>query len=228
MLFCYMEGGIMGDIISFSMRCRQEGARERGGYMYEELVRNLQMNPANQYTIKQAEKLADEVLVRGGYEDKIGPTPIVKIAEEFGFSTFEESSIPDDVSGNIFVGGTTEEIYNTDKVIVVGAREEYFHQRFIIAHELAHYLMDYLGSDASCNTAILFSRAYPKENHDSEVERRADRFAAELLMPAKEFLRQYIKAAEMSNYNYKYIVAYLSDFFETKRSSVARRIEEVI
>ena len=220
----------MGNIISFNLcYAKWRGkAQERGNFMYEELVSNLQANPANRYTIKQAEKLASHVLEIGGYEDAVGPTPIVKIAEQFGFSTFTEANMPEDVSGNIFVGGTTEEIYNVDKVIVVGDKEEYFHQRFIIAHELAHYLMDYVGSDASYNGAILFSRAYPKINHNSEVEIRADRFAAELLMPAKQFVRQYLRAMEVSDYNKRYTVAYLSYYFETKRSSIERRIDEVI
>lgn len=47
-------------------------------------------------------------------------------------------------------------------------------------------------------------------------------------MPAKEFARQYIKAMEVSDYNKRYAVAYLSNFFRTKRSSIERRIEEVI
>ena len=186
------------------------------------------LGKASSYTIREAEKLAKQVLEMGGYEDIVGPTPIVKIAEQFGFTTFEERTLPENVSGNIYVGGTTWDIYNTDKVIVVGEDEEFFHQRFIIAHELAHYLMDYLGSDISQKQSILFSRDYPKSDHDSEVEIRADRFAAELLMPAKEFARQYIKAMEVSDYNKRYAVAYLSNFFRTKRSSIERRIEEVI
>ena len=219
----------MGDIILFSLSCaRKKGIGERGYFMYEELVSQLRENPANLYTVKEAEKLADRVLEQGGYEDVVGATPIVKIAEQFGFTTYKERTLPEDVSGNIYVGGTTRDIYNTDKVIVVGEDEEYFHQRFIIAHELAHYLMDYLGSDKSQNQSILFSRAYPKSNHDSEVEIRADRFAAELLMPAKEFARQYIKAMEAYDYNKRYAMAYLSDFFKTKKSSIERRIEEVI
>ena len=196
--------------------------------MYEELVSQLRENPASSYTVKEVEKLAERVLEIGGYDDIVGPTPIVKIAEQFGFTTFRESTLPESVSGNIYVGGTTRDIYNTDKVIVVGEDEEYFHQRFIIAHELAHYLMDYLGSTISQTQSILFSRDYPKSHHDSEEEMRADRFAAELLMPAKAFARQYIKAMEASDYNKRYAVAYLSNFFKTKKSSIERRIEEVI
>ena len=196
--------------------------------MYEGLVAHLQENPANQYTVKEAEKLADRVLEEGGYGDISGPTPIVAIAGAFGISTFKEANMPEDISGNIYVGGTTRDIYNTDRVIVVGDREEYFHQRFIVAHELAHYLMDYVGSPESSDRRLLFSRTYPRKGHDSDVEIRADRFAAELLMPAKQFIRQYLKAMENSGYHMRYTVIYLSNYFETKKSSVERRMKEVI
>ena len=219
----------MGHIISYVCYTSIERQRrERKDTMYKELVDNLQRNPASMYTINEVEELADQVLQLGGYDNLVGPTPIVEIAKRFGFTTFQENNMPEDISGNIFVGGTTRDVYNTDKAIVVGANEEYYHQRFIIAHELAHYLLDYLGSENSFNTGILFSKTYPKKNHNSPEELRADRFAAQLLMPAKIFCRQYVKATEASGYNKRYVMVYLSDYFETKRSCIERRIQEVI
>lgn len=217
----------MGQIILYTC-CVRKRVRARKDTMYGELVNNLQNEPAKMYTINDAEKLADRVLEIGGYDNFGGPTPIVEIARQFGFTTFQEKNMPEDISGNIFVGGTTRTVYNTDKVIVVGGNEEYYHQRFIIAHELAHYLLDYLGSETSLNARILFSKAYLKNNHNSSEEIRADRFAAQLLMPAKIFYRQYIKAMQVSNYSMRYVIVYLSDYFETKRSSIERRIQEVI
>ena len=217
----------MGKIISYAyFNRRNKGTKERGEIMYRELVDKLQNNPANMYSINDAEKLAEQVLEIGGYE--AGATPIIEIAKKFGFSTFSEKNMPEEISGNIFVGGTTKEVYGTDKVIVVGDQEEYAHQRFIIAHELAHYLLDYVGSEDSYNSGILFSRTYPKHNHDSSEELRADRFAAELLMPTKLFYRQYLRAMEASDYNIRYTIAYLSNYFKTKKSSIERRIQEVI
>ena len=75
---------------------------------------------------------------------------------------------------------------------------------------------------------MLFSKTYPKINHSSDEEIRADRFAAELLMPSELFLRKYIKAMEASDFNKKYIVSYLATFFKTKKSSIIKRIDEVI
>jgi len=200
--------------------------KERGEIMYKKLVDSLQNNPKKTFSINDAEKLAEQVLEI--CEHETGATPIIEIAKKFGFTTFEEKNMPEDISGNIFVGGTTKNIYGTDKVIVVGDQEEYAHQRFIIAHELAHYLMDYVGSKESTDTGILFSRTYPKHSHHSDEEIRADRFAAELLMPTKLFYRQFLKAMEASDYNKRYTIAYLSNYFKTKKSSIERRIDEVI
>lgn len=195
---------------------------------YNELIEDLSKRQPNTYDIRNAEKLADIILELIGYDRLAGATPIVNIAKDFGFTVFRENNIKNNISGNIFIGGTTKFIYNTDKVIIVGDNEEYFHQRFIIAHELAHYLMDYLGSQSSNNPTLLFSRAYEKSGHDAPEEIRADRFAAELLMPAEKFCKHYIKAMKASNFNERYTMAYLSNYFETKKSSIEKRINEVI
>ena len=180
--------------------------------MYEELVRRLEAAPAKNYEVQDAENLADEVLKIYGHIGKSAPTPIVNIARALGFETFKVFNIPDDISGNIFIGGTTRNDYNvnTDKVIVVGDKEILPHQRFIIAHELAHYFMDYIGNPAYADPAVKFSQTYPKENHESKEEIRADRFAAELLMPKRVFLSEYVNALERSDFRLEYTVPYVA------------------
>lgn len=201
--------------------------KKRGKSMYEKLVNELKSKPANKYMIQEAEQLADKVLEMGGYTGKIGAMPIVKIANDFGFATYKANNIPEDISGNIFIGGNTKNDYGKDKVIIVGAKESFPHQRFIIAHELAHYLMDYIGSDKSNDKNFTFSKTYPKINHDSIEEIRADRFAAELLMPKKLFLNQYVKAMKKSDYSKAYTITYLSELFKVKESCINRRLQEV-
>lgn len=200
----------------------------RGRPVYEELVKKLKSYPVAFYTVQEAEALADAVLKEGGFDGLNGPTPIEAVAEGFGISTYKEANMPMNISGNIYVGGTTKEIYGNDKVIIVGENEEYFHQRFVIAHELEHYLTDYLGNpDYWDKPYLLFSMTYPKKDHDSPKETRADRFAAELLMPAPLFLERYIHAMDKSNCNRRYTISYLSNYFEVKKSSVEKRIKEV-
>lgn len=216
-----MDKLVKFDTLRFAME------KKRGESMYEKLVSRLESAPARKYVVREAEILADEILKIYGYVGKSAPTPIVRIAHDFGFATYKAEDIPEDISGNIFIGGTTKEDYGTDKVIIVGEDEPLPHQRFIVAHELAHYLMDYIGNEEYQKDGTIFSRTYPKVNHDSPEEIRADRFAAELLMPKKVFLAEYVKAMKLSDYSKEYTIPYLAKLFNTKESCIQRRIREV-
>lgn len=46
--------------------------KKRGKFMYEKLIDKLKNNPANSYSIQDAEQLADRVLDISGYTGKIG------------------------------------------------------------------------------------------------------------------------------------------------------------
>ena len=72
---------------------------------YEKLITKLKDKPVENYSIQDAEILARKVLTEGYYDNIIGSTPIVKIAKEFGFECYKADNMPDDISGNIFVGG---------------------------------------------------------------------------------------------------------------------------
>lgn len=218
----------MGSIVSYARLAGKKKAPKRDEIMYGKLVDRLRENPATKYTIAEAENLADEVLKIGGYDDQNHSMPVIDIAKDFGFTTFRIKHMPTNSSGNIFVGGTTKDIYGTDRVIIIDNDEEFYHQRFIIAHELGHYLMDYVGNPVYSDIRKVFTCNYPKTNHVSENEQRSDRFAAELLMPAKAFYREYIRGMNVFYGDMKYIVEYLSSHFETKKSSIKRRIQELI
>lgn len=194
------------------------------------LKEQLKKHHANGYTMHDAERLAQKVLDIYGWDEASGPVPIVKIAECFGIKVYSDPDVPDDVSGNIYIGGNTEQIYGNKKVIVVADNEDYFHQRFVAAHELAHYLMDYTGDKRYEDKEVLFSMAYPKAghspSHDSEEELRADRFAAELLMPHRLFCNQYRRVMNAAMNDKRYAIPYLSKYFEVKKGGIEKRILE--
>lgn len=217
----------MGKIIGFATYSNWR-KRQMTDTKYEQLLSRLEKHPANDYSVRKAEILADEVLEAGGYSDIQGAVPILKIVRGFGITPFSIENLSAEYSGNIYIGGTTKDIYGTDKAIVVGDNEEPYHKRFIVAHEFAHYMLDYVGSKYYQDEMELFTKAYLKSGHDSEEnERRADRFAAELLMPAKIFLKYYAAAILESNNLEEYIITFLSELFEVKQSSVRRRMKEL-
>lgn len=218
----------MGEIILFTqLLLKRYGAIK----MYENIINELQNNTNTDYSISYVENIADKILAESDRANIIGAIPIVKIVEEFGFEPYAIKPFSENESGNIYIGGTTEDEFGRDKIMIVDIHEELYHQRFILAHELAHYLFDYLGNKQYVqNPNILFSAAYLKDGHgrnDYGRERLADRFAAELLMPAKQFLIQFIKIKDIFNNDKDFVVKYLSKCFKTKPSSIIRRIEEL-
>ena len=216
----------MGNLITFPNKEKTINLDQTVKEKYQDLVSKLQSNPANDYGIKEAEKLADTILEIDDYSDIQAPPPIVNIAQDFGFFVAKQPILKENESGNIYIDGTTAQCYhNSNKVILVSDREEYFHQRFIIAHELGYYLMCYLSNhEYSDNPGKLFSKPY-YSNKQNDLQ--ADKFAMELLMPQHLFVRQYLFAIEES-YDRRYTIFYLSSFFKVAKSRVERRILEII
>ncbi len=141
----------------------------------------------------------------------------------FDFKTYKESLSE---SGDININGETKQKYGHDKVILVNKNEELYHQRFVVAHELAHYLFDFLGNSTYEDINILFADTYEKDKHETPQEKRANTFAAEIMMPKDLFIMQYNVARREEN-NHMFIVMYLSRYFETSVESIEKRIKEV-
>lgn len=53
--------------------------------------------------------------------------------------------------------------------------------------------------------------------NESSEEVLADRFAAELLMPARLFLQKYLNIMNYSKQDIDYTITYLSTYFEVKK-----------
>lgn len=196
--------------------------------MFKELINKLEQNHLikHEYSLVEIDIIAKEILSKLSYYSEDSATPIVKIAKEFGFITYRET-LDDDLSGDIYINGKTKEEYKNDRIILVNKNDELFHQRFVVAHELAHYLFDFLGNEKYKDTSIRFSATYYKNMHETISEQRANRFAAAILMPGDSFIKQYNIAKNIDK-NRMFVIMYLSRFFETTMSSIERRIAEVL
>lgn len=193
--------------------------------LVEWLRKELGWDRQRDYLISEAEELADRVLQKFGY-GKSGAVPIVKLVKKLAFSAFHEDMSGKSCSGNILIGGETYEKYGAFKVILADKNDPLDHQRFVIAHELGHYFLDYYQSGEN-DPKKQFAMIYPKNDHSEKFEEvRADRFAAQLLMPKKLFLKQY-EIAVNRNDDRRYVIPYLSAYFGTKESSVAKRFREL-
>lgn len=177
------------------------------------------------FSLEEVSGYARKILNIATYYNQIS-TPINRIAEDFGIIPYRTYKLQENISGVIYSGGTTSRIFGADRVILVDKGEPEKHQRFVIAHEIGHYLFDCITNAKYNDSRILFAETYPKKYHNSEKELKADRFAAELLMPSDLFIKQYNIAME-ERHNYMFTLIYLSEFFGTKISSIEKRIGEV-
>ncbi len=176
-----------------------------------------------EYSLREIRNITNDILSMSFNYSGRCATPIVKIAKLFDFKIYKESL---NESGDININGETRKKYGHDKVILVNRDEELFHQRFVVAHELAHYLFDYLGNAKYRDKDILFADTYQKDRHETPQEKRANTFAAEIMMPKELFIKQY-NVAKVTDSNHMFIVMYLSRYFETSIESIERRIMEV-
>jgi Zn-dependent peptidase ImmA (M78 family) len=108
------------------------------------------------------------------------PVPVGEICKQLGINASYED-LPDNESGKIFL---------KDKkcFIQVNYSHSPTRRRFTVAHELGHYCLhqDILNQ----NSEILERNTLSTVGVDvNEIE--ANNFAAELLMPAQEFIKQY-------------------------------------
>lgn len=209
------------------IRFRNYDWRRYNDMKFEQLLKDLKEKNEKgyEYSLKEIAEVANNILKEIDYYSWRGATPIVKIAKEFDFKTYRET-LKNGKSGDIHINGETKDKYGHDKVILVNKKDELFHQRFVVAHELAHYLFEFLGNNDYLDSNIIFVDTYKKDKHETPQEKRANAFAAEIMMPSELFVKQYNIARREDN-NRIFILMYLSRFFETSIDSIEKRLMEV-
>lgn len=204
--------------------------KRRSDYMntrFKELIAEIAQKKKNDYSFSMLEidEIAEKVrnIVMGN--NRKDPTPIVKIAEFFDFAVFQSKNLNSKHSGNIHINDETCKSINKETVIIVDKNDSLPQQRFVIAHELGHYLFDYIGSEYDCSKKA-YSCPYLKDNHSEEAEQIANRFAASLLMPKNMFIKEHDAAVDIDCRKI-YVIKYLSQLFQVEEASIVKRIEEV-
>ena len=184
--------------------------RKERNKMEQKLIDEIRKMP------KDVDKISDitEKIIND-LKSKKYPIPIIKIMKELNFIVGKQR-LEDDLSGYIVINDEIERKFGKKKMICVNSEDNWGHQRFTIAHELAHYLFDYDMKEPE------FYNTYRTTEVNSEKEIRANKFAANLLMPEKEFKKQYNKF-----YNDIYIYSKLEEYFQVSRRAIDRRIIEL-
>lgn len=109
------------------------------------------------------------------------PVDLDGMAAELGLAV-ERSPMPPGIAGKLIRDDAASAGYR----IVINSQDAARRQRFTFAHELAHFMLHRDLVDEVVDNAL-----YRSPNLGDDMERQADRFAAQLLLPAQEVRRAY-------------------------------------
>lgn len=166
---------------------------------------------------KEIEQKADSLLKENNICTLSG-VDILALAMKLGFTVWT-SSLPDSEEGFILVNPNVARIpgFSNNKVIVVNSNRPYETKRFIIAHELGHYIL------SNSDSEQIFA-ACESQHGRSDDENDIDYFAACLLMPATSIKAHYEDKKQLS---LSQLVSVLSIVFEIPVGNVLCRLEEL-
>lgn len=109
------------------------------------------------------------------------PVDLDAMAFELGL-VVERSPLATNIAGKLIRDESARAGYR----IVINSNDAPRRQRFTFAHELAHFMLHRDLVDEVVDNAL-----YRSPNLGNDMERQADRFAAQLLLPAQEVRRAY-------------------------------------
>ena len=175
----------------------------------KELIANQATNAANE-------------LVNFCWQKKNAPLRIGDMLDSLGFAVVPDNSFDDDKLSGVLAIDNTVAMERFRKMIVLNNRDNIGHQRFTIAHELAHYIFDALPNQKYYEA---YYRTDDKKNNEIR-EYRANKFAANLLMPRTIFESRYKFIARQIKDTQK-VQFILSLDFGVSVTAINKRIEEL-
>ena len=187
--------------------------------MYKAAINEIRKKQYTVDTVEEAARTIYNVQAEGV------PVKIIEICQKMGFSIFKQE-LPEDICGYIVIDGELKEKFATDRIISVNEEESNKRRRFTVAHELAHFLFDF---DPANNIRFYNAFEHDHEEKDDSNEKRANRFAAELLMPKNEFIEKYNEMYEKHSGSSEQLyetVQELSDLFLVPPKAVELRIKK--
>lgn len=185
-----------------------------------DILKNLE-EKREDFTTSLIIRTAEDVLKATGFYNRNIATPINKIVENFGITPYKGKMRKSNINGCLYINGTTKQIYGQDRVIIVNENNSTYFNRFIVARQLAVFLLNFKENDKYKNKQKVFIDEYKGEDCKDY-----ERFATEILMPRDMFIKQYNIAVEEDS-RHIFVIMYLSRYFEVSEYLVERRIYEL-
>lgn len=151
------------------------------------------------------------------------PVDIFEIASKIGFD-IRGSEFREHLEGLILVNENERVIkgFNSNKVIAYNCKMDIDSKKFIVAHELAHYIEEKIKNK---NTKIVVAaRDHVKAYSNDIDEQRKDYIAAALLIPKDDFINRFSKnITKMDKAFFKEV----SDTYNVDYDLAKRRVKEI-
>lgn len=208
----------MAKIIMFTRFYNNKKKNTKGDNMCKELLTKIRSKSKG---ISDMPVRANDVLDYFQVKDFSKGVPIIEILTKFGFKIYQSDLEPEGMSAYIAVDPKLEEVYESNKITCVNLKDNIGHKRFALAHELAHYLFDF---DEN-HKLYYYNTYFPNRENDNLEEKRANQFAANLLMPENIFrnkLKEYNELQSKPD-----IVNALGQYFRVSSTAVLRRFNEL-
>lgn len=185
-----------------------------------DILKNLK-EKREEFTTPVIDRTAEDILKALNFYNIRNSTPINKIAKKFEITPYYGEMNKNNIKGCLYVNGTTKQIYGQDRVIIVNRNNCTYFNRFIVARQLAVFLLNFKENDGYINKEKVFIDEYKGEDCKDY-----ERFATEILMPRDMFIKQYNIAVEEDG-RHIFVIMYLSRYFEVSEYLVERRIYEL-
>lgn len=163
---------------------------------------------------------ANYVLEYFSIDDFSSGVPIVEILSQLGFKVYQSDLEPNGLSAYIAVDPSYKSVFGSNKITCVQMKRSIGHKKFALAHELGHYLFDFDDEE------VYYYNTYFPQKDEGLEEERANKFAANLLMPEKEFKKK-LKELKKLEKNKEDTVDELKQYFYVSSKAILKRFEEL-
>ncbi len=153
------------------------------------------------------------------------PVDIFALATDLGFDV-RAAALPKRIEGLILVDESIEKIegFNSNKVIAYNILSNLDEKKFIVAHELAHYIEEKCNHSDESGKVVIAEREDGVGYSTDVDEQRKNYIAAALLVPREDL---HSKCAQQAKVKDKNFYKEIADRYRVDDRLAKRRIEEI-
>ncbi len=132
--------------------------------------------------MQEMEKVVEDFFARNNVKTTV-PVDVFEVASSLGFD-IRGAEFNEPLEGLLLVNEEEDVIagFNSNKIIAYNCTKNIYLKKFIVAHELAHYI--YAKKDSQDKKIVLAARDHEKKYYSNDTnEQRMDYIAAAILIP---------------------------------------------